>query len=248
MRSVGHEAALFSGEWRPPQSLTSLSELYDILLARIVGFAIGRLDITVEKEDLFDHLALYVASPYADRSAVLLIDQSLDAATSVYTLIHMAAHVILGHADRSCATIVEPRRCRRQWTTRLDDWELRQGQDADVLVNSIIWGDAGEIRRGVLNLSSKTQRDERDESVRAAIDLSKLLLGHRHRGWRGACTNTVARRTMARALRYVSSVTRGSPVRAVRRYEHSVGALREVRLLTEIMSISWEFGLDIQRA
>lgn len=219
----------------------SVTALYRAMNGALAGYLGEHFGVAVHYEPLSDLQGYLVTSPRPGAPKVLVLGEHLTEVEKVYLCTHTAAHLLLGHAGRPFATILEPRRTRGGPSLRLDDWQVRQEQHADLLTGAILWGSeqgAGEA----LGRYAGAPPDAayRQIAPGMARTLSRLLVGHRHRAWKLALDTGPTRKAIRHGLRLARAAYHRSGVRHALAAEPVVRDLREVYCLTELVTMTPE--------
>ena len=221
-------------------AVASVPNLYQSMSRELVEYLDEHFRVTVYEEKLSDLLGYLVTpgGPGAPRS--LVISDSATDAERLYIFVHTAAHILLGHADRPFATILEPRRTPHGPSIRLDDWQRRQDLHADILAGAILWGS----EEHAWEVIGEDAAADRDPASRPMIDLgtvrsiSGLLPGHKYRTLQRALMTGSTRGAILRGLRIARAAYHRSGARAVLANEPVIRELREVYCLTELAAVA----------
>ena len=224
---------------------TSVPSLYRSMSCELAEYLSDHFRVTVHEEKLSDLLGYLVTSgttsgrPAAARSLVVS-DDATDA-ERLYVFVHTAAHLLLGHADRPFATILEPRRTPRGPSIRLEDWQLRQDLHAAALTAAILWGcdDDAEEAMGE-GPAADRGAVARQIALGTARSLSGLLPGHKYRALRRALVSGSTRRAILGGLRIARAAYHRSGARGVLANDPVVRQLRQVYCLTELAAVAPE--------
>jgi hypothetical protein len=221
---------------------TSVPSLYRSLSGDLVEYLADHFQVTVHAETLSDLLGYLVAAgPGGARRSLVISDEATDA-ERLYVFVHTAAHLLLGHADRPFATIVEPRRTPRGSTIHFEEWQLRQDRDAAALTAAILWGCEEDARTAMLAGPSSTDpRSGETSGDQAALgtarSLSGLLPGHKYRALRRALVSGSTRKAILGGLRIARAAYHRTGARGVFANDRVVRELRQVYCLTELAAV-----------
>ena len=219
-------------------AIDSVPTLYRSMSRDLTDYLEERLGVTVYEEKLSDLLSYLVTSGGPGAPKALVISDAATDAGRLYAYVHSAAHILLGHADRPFATILEPRRTPHGPSIRLDDWQLRQDLDADVLTGAILWGCEDEAWEAIgWDLAPAHDAASRRLALGTVRSISGLLPGHRYRAIQGALLSSSTRRAILRALKIARAAYHRSGVHSVFANEPVIRELREVYCLTELVAV-----------
>jgi hypothetical protein len=222
---------------RPP--VDSVPALYGAIHAALEGFLYEHFGVVVRSEPLSGLRSYLVTSPRPGAPKVLVLGDQVGEAERAYLLTHTAAHLLLGHACRPFATILEPRRTAGGRAIRQEAWQEEQERHADLLTAALLWGSEREAS-DALGRHAGLPRDGAIRELAGAIAraLSRLLFGHRHRAWQSALFSATGRRAVLGALRLGRALYHRSGARRALARESVVCDLREVYCLTELVAMS----------
>ena len=217
-------------------AVDSVPRLYRSMSDELAGYLSDHFRVTVHEEKLADLLSYLVTSGKRGATKSLVISEDASDAERVYLFVHTAAHILLGHADRPFATILEPRRTPRGPSIQLDEWQLQQDLHADTLTGAILWGcddDDWEALWGdtapVHDLAS------RQIALGTARSISGVLPGHKYRALQRALAFGSTRKAILRGLRIARAAFHRSGARGALANDPVIRRLRQVYCLTELV-------------
>jgi len=227
----------------------SVPALYRAMRDELAGYLREHFGVTLQYETLSDLQGYLVASRRPRAPIVLVLGDHLTELEQVYLLTHTAAHLLLGHAGRPFATILEPRRTRDGLSLQLDDWQAEQERDADLLTGAILRGSDHGTDDALRRHAGLPPDDVSGEvGLMLARSLSRLLVGHRRRAWKLALVSGVTRTAVLHGLRLVRAVSHRSGVRRALAGGPVVRDLRELYCLVELATVTPEPLLADRRA
>lgn len=216
-------------------AVNSVPNLYRWMSGELAGYLYDHFRVTVHAEKLTDLLSYLVTG--TTRSLVIS-DDATDA-ERVYVFVHTAAHILLGHADRPFATILEPRRTSSGPSIRLEDWQLHQDLDASALTGAILWGWDDAAWEAICQDPAEEHRATPRRIDRGTIrSISGMLPGHRYRAFQRALGSGSARRAILRGLRIARATYHCFGAHGVLANDPVVRELRQVYCLTELAAIA----------
>lgn len=123
-----------------PEDEERKRSLFGVLNLRLMRMLENEYGIELNRVELKELMGFFIRSMRVNVKHALTINQNLSGADLTYILVHTVAHVLLGHAERPFATILEPFRTRNgEYTVRggkLSEWESLQHQQADILTRT----------------------------------------------------------------------------------------------------------------
>lgn len=219
----------------PVDSVPALYGAIHTALERFLGDHFG---VVVRSERLSGLRSYLVTSPRPGAPKVLVLADRVGEAERAYLLTHTAAHLLLGHACRPFATILEPRRRSGGAAIRLEAWQEEQERHADALTAALLWGSEHEAMETLQRHAGLPPDAARRALVGVmAQTLSRLLFGHRHRAWQAALFSAAGRRAVLGALRLGRALYHRSGARRALARGAVVCDLREVYCLTELVAM-----------
>lgn len=216
----------------------STQSLYEAINARLVEYLRQHFRVTVERDQLTDIQSFLVTPSRAGRPRVLVLDAGVSPAETTYLLTHTAAHLLLGHADRPFATIVESKRSGLRARHTDASWHADQERQADSLTAALLTGSD----RSTSELLSTTRPPREDDSQSTPIAavaraISDTLIGRRHPLWQRAVVPALTRQLLLGTLRLLRSMYHRADGRRVLARGLLVNNLREAYCLAELMTI-----------
>jgi hypothetical protein len=223
-----------------PLAVDSVPALYRALHGDLAGYLRDHFGVVVRYESLVGLQSYLVTSPRPGAPPiVLVVGDHVTEAEKVYLFTHTAAHLLLGHAGRPFATILEPRRTSGGTSVRLDEWQVQQERHADLLTGAILWGSEQDAADALWRYAGvPPDAAYRQIALGMARSLSQLLLGHKHRVWQMALISGLTRRAVFRGLRLVRALYHRSGTRKALACGPVVRDLREVYCLTELVTMA----------
>ena len=186
----------------------SVPALYRAMSDELAGYLREHFGVIVHYEKLSDLQGYLVASPRPSAPKALVLGEHVTQVEKVYLLTHTAAHLLLGHAGRPFATILEPRRTRRGPSLQLDDWQVQQERQADLLTGALLWGSeqgTGDALWRYAGLAPDAAY--RQTALVMARALGRLLVGPKELGWQRALVTGLDRTGLLPGLRFVGGVS-----------------------------------------
>jgi hypothetical protein len=229
-------------------AVQTVPHLYRSMSGELADYLYDHFGVTVHSEKLVDLLGyLVTAGPHSPAKSLVISEGATDA-ERLYLFVHAAAHILLGHADRPFATILEPRRAPREPSIRLEEWQLRQDLQADALTSAILWGcedDAWEEIRGEAGADDPATRQM---ALGTARSIGELLPGHKYRGLQRALVSGFTRKAILQGLRIARAAYHRSGPSGALAPELVVRQLRQVYCLTELVAVAPDLTRRPRRA
>lgn len=216
-------------------AITNLSSLRASAYERLASYLKTAFDVTITSDRLEGMLGFLVTSPFSATRALCLADDAT-VTERTYVLLHVASHLLLGHAARPFATFLEPRVGAIKQVFGIDRKRLDEHRQADLLARAILLGCEDRSWSRFLEALEGDPNRAYDRFLRSqALEISNRLPSHRHRlFWRLLSLN-VTRQTVIVSLKCARAAYHLSQLRHLDAVKTAVSPVRELYWRTEVV-------------
>ncbi len=156
---------------------TSLSALRMATVDVLGAHLEQQYDVTIREENLDGLMGFMITSPFHRHRALSIAADTTDA-EKIYLLLHIAAHVLLGHAARPFATFLEPRVAGAHGTLTSNNRRHEEHKQADMLAHAVLLGCDDRTWSWFVRTSGIEHEPFRDALRQQARDICVLLPGY----------------------------------------------------------------------